>query len=134
MYCRNCGNSMDPNAPICSRCGCARGTGLSFCPACGWRNEPGTDTCQNCGCALKVYATPTAKSKLVAGLLGIILGSLGIHNFYLGYTGRAIAQLLISLLSLGTLSCISGIWGLIEGILYLSGKYTTDANGIPLRD
>ena len=26
------------------------------------------------------------KEKLVAGLLGILLGSLGIHKFYLGYT------------------------------------------------
>lgn len=37
------------------------------------------------------------KSKMAAGLLGIFLGGLGVHNFYLGYTGKAVAQLLISL-------------------------------------
>lgn len=28
---------------------------------------------------------PNAKSKMAAGLLGIFLGSFGVHNFYLGY-------------------------------------------------
>ncbi|WP_019149249.1 TM2 domain-containing protein [Timonella senegalensis] len=67
------------------------------------------------------YAVGT-KSKLVAGLLGIFLGSLGVHNFYLGRMGRAWAQLLISLLSLGMLAWAVGIWGLIEGILILASQ------------
>ena len=79
---------------------------------------------------------PDQKSKMAAGLLGIFLGGLGIHNFYLGYTGKAIAQLLISLLSLGFLAIISGIWGLIEGILILTAKpgtpWSLDARGVPL--
>ncbi|CCY71409.1 putative membrane protein [Clostridium sp. CAG:921] len=64
------------------------------------------------------YANNTnlnAKSKLAAGLFGIFLGGLGVHNFYLGYTGKAVAQLLLSLLSCGLLSWVSSIWGLIEG-------------------
>ena len=79
---------------------------------------------------------PDQKSKMAAGLLGIFLGGLGIHNFYLGYTGKAIAQLLISLLSLGFLAIISGIWGLIEGILILTAQpgtpWSLDARGVPL--
>ena len=134
MYCRNCGNSVEISQGVCTRCGCTRGTGNSFCPACGQRHEPSADNCPNCGCGLKVYTASTAKSKLAAGLLGIFLGSLGVHNFYLGYTGKAWGQLLLTLLSFGTLSFISGIWGLIEGILYLTGHYTADANGVPLRD
>ena len=102
MYCKNCGNSMDVSQSVCTRCGCAKGTGISFCPACGWRHEPGADNCPNCGCGLKVYAAPNAKSKLAAGLLGIFLGSLGVHNFYLGYTGKAWGQLLLTVLSFGT--------------------------------
>ena len=47
----------------------------------------------------EVTVDPNAKSKMAAGLLGIFLGSLGIHNFYLGYTGKAVAQLLITILS-----------------------------------
>lgn len=86
--------------------------------------------------ALQQY--PDQKSKLAAGLLGIFLGGLGVHNFYLGNTGKAVAQLLISLLSLGFLAAVSGIWGLIEGILILTAKpgssWAVDARGIPLRD
>ncbi len=66
------------------------------------------------------------KQKIVAGLLGIFLGGLGIHNFYLGYTKKAVIQLVISLLTGG----LAGIWGFIEGILILCGKkITTDAQG-----
>ena len=69
------------------------------------------------------------KSKMAAGLLGIFLGWLGIHNFYLGYTGKAVGQLLLSVLSCGILSFVSGIWGLIEGILILTGSINVDAEG-----
>jgi TM2 domain-containing membrane protein YozV/uncharacterized Zn finger protein (UPF0148 family) len=74
------------------------------------------------------------KSRLVAGLLGIFLGELGIHNFYLGFTKKALIQLLVSILSCGTLSGFMWIWGLVEGIFYLSGHegYTTDSDGRPL--
>lgn len=74
------------------------------------------------------------KSKIAAGLFGIFLGSFGVHNFYLGYTGKAIAQLLISVLSCGILSPVSAIWGFIEGILVLTGDISTDANGVPLKE
>lgn len=74
------------------------------------------------------------KSKMAAGLLGIFLGSLGIHNFYLGYTGKALAQLLISLLTCGFGAAITGIWGLIEGIMILTGSIAVDGKGVPLKD
>ena len=77
---------------------------------------------------------PRAKSKVAAGVLGILLGALGIHNFYLGYTGKAVAQLLITVLTCGWGSIFSGIWGLIEGILILTGSIAVDGNGVPLRD
>ena len=47
-------------------------------------------------------------------LLGILLGGLGIHNFYAGYTVKGIAQLLISVLSGGSLAVVSWIWAIIE--------------------
>ncbi len=74
------------------------------------------------------------KSKLAAGLLGILLGSFGVHNFYLGYTGKAVAQLLISVLSCGTLAVVSSVWGLIEGIMILTGSINTDGKNVPLTD
>lgn len=63
---------------------------------------------------------PSTKSKAVAGVLGILLGTLGIHNFYLGYTGKAITQLLITVLSFGMLAFVSSIWGVVEGIMILT--------------
>jgi TM2 domain-containing membrane protein YozV len=74
------------------------------------------------------------KSKLAGGLLGIFLGWLGVHNFYLGYYGRGVAQLLLSLCCCFVLSPLVSIWGLIEGILILTGSISTDGNGVPLRD
>ena len=82
--------------------------------------------------------TYTPKSKLTAGLLGIFLGGLGIHNFYLGNTNRALIQLLVGVIG-GIISCglaafAMWIWGLVEGIQILSGTITTDAQGNPLMD
>ncbi len=82
------------------------------------------------------YAGGEQKSKVVAGILGILLGSLGIHNFYLGKNKIALIQLLVSVVSFGFLAPFMGIWGLVEGILILVGQenYRTDGKGIPLKD
>lgn len=132
MYCKNCGNQMDPNAADCGKCGVATGQGANFCQNCGQPLAPGAAVCTQCGFAVHqapVYDPAMQKSKLAAGLLGIFLGGLGIHNFYLGYTGKAIAQIFLSL-------CFGAgaIWGFVEGILILCGNINKDANGIPLKD
>lgn len=75
------------------------------------------------------------KSKLATGLLAIFLGSFGVHNFYVGRVGLGVAQLLITLLSLGILSGIVWIWALIEGIMYLASdqpRWCTDGYGNPM--
>ena len=82
----------------------------------------------------QVPAGTQQKSKLCAGLLGIFLGTFGVHNFYLGYTGKAVGQLLITLLSCFILSPIYAIWGLVEGILILCGNIDKDASGKKLVD
>lgn len=66
------------------------------------------------------------KSKLVAGLLGIFLGTFGIHNFYIGRYKKGIIQLLITVLSFGALFFVSTLWGLIDGFLILFN--TVDVN------
>ena len=53
------------------------------------------------------------KSKLVAGLLGIFLGSIGVHKFYLGDSKAGIIRIVVTVVTLG----IGGIWGFIEGIM-----------------
>ena len=77
---------------------------------------------------------PAPKSKMAAGLLGIFLGSLGIHNFYLGFTNRALIQLLVSVCTCGIGALPMWIWGLVEGIQILTGSVTVDAKGIPLSE
>ncbi|GAB4151830.1 MAG: hypothetical protein Kow00107_02490 [Planctomycetota bacterium] len=77
---------------------------------------------------------PQAKSRVAAGVLGILLGAYGIHNFYLGHTGRGLTQLLVTILTCGILGVFMWIWGLIEGILILTGSINVDARGIPLKD
>ena len=63
-----------------------------------------------------------------AGLLGIFLGGFGVHNFYLGKRAAGLAQLIVTIGTFGA-GCI---WGIIEGILILCGKVTTDGDGMPL--
>ena len=67
--------------------------------------------------ALSSEGTRPTKSKIAAGIFGILLGALGIHKFYLGYIGAGIVHLVLTLLIIT--SPISSIIGLIEGILYL---------------
>ena len=124
-----------------------------FCKQCGKPIDDGEELCEDCKKVINNETTsasepevkeniknetsntnPNAKSKLAAGLLGIFLGAFGVHNFYLGYTGKAVAQLLITILSCGVLSFASGVWGLIEGILILTGSITVDGNGNELKD
>lgn len=54
--------------------------------------------------------------KLICGILAIVIGSLGIHKFILGYTKEGIIQIIISIFTCG----IGGLIGLIEGIIYLT--------------
>lgn len=80
------------------------------------------------------------KSRLVTALLAIFLGTLGIHNFYLGKNNLGLTQLLISvvggILTCGIATVIVQIWAFIEGILILtkSPGFTKDADGVPLCD
>ncbi len=55
-----------------------------------------------------------AEKKVPAGILAILLGSLGIHKFYLGYTEEGVIQLILGSIFIG------GLIGLIEGIIYLT--------------
>ena len=119
---------MPYGANCCPNCGVHDGYGTNYCRACGQPAEVSAAFCPNCGAALRGpnQLAESRKSRLAAGLLGIFLGGLGIHNFYLGYKGRGILQLALTVMSFG----IASAWGMIEGILILCGVYRqTDANG-----
>jgi len=61
-----------------------------------------------------------ADKKIVAGILGIVVGGLGIHKFVLGYQKEGLIMLLVSVLSCFTLAGVMHVIGIVEGIMYLT--------------
>lgn len=134
MNCINCGAAIQAGAANCRKCGAAveqpaqnvQQTGQAAPINVIIQSGPGVQQPEAIG-------EPT-KSKIAAGLLGIFLGFLGIHRFYLGHTGIGIAQLLITVLTCGWGTIVTLPWGLIEGILILVGNIDRDASGRLLKD
>jgi TM2 domain-containing membrane protein YozV len=60
---------------------------------------------------------PGAEKKMIAGILGIVIGWTGAHKFYLGNNKAGIIHLVIGLLTCGSIGQIVGI---VEGIMYLT--------------
>lgn len=87
---------------------------------------PGMTADPNAPYGYDPYGRPYSdKSKIVAGVLQLTLGGLGIGRFYIGHVGLGIAQLL---------TCGGfGIWALVDGIMLLTGNNTTDSQGRILR-
>ena len=99
MFCKQCGQQILDQAAVCVHCGVATGVG---CPA------------------------APAVSRIAYILLALFLGGLGIHNFYAGYTGKGIAQLLLTVLSCGLFWIVVFIWNLVEIC-----AVTADSRGVP---
>ena len=72
------------------------------------------------------YLPVEKKSRVVYVLLAFFLGELGIHNFYAGYIGRGVVQLLITILTLGILFWVSWTWAIVELCIT-----THDRKGVP---
>jgi len=89
----------------CFACGAVLDARAEICPKCGVRQQPPPG--QSVDAAL-------GRSRVVAALLGIILGGFGIHKFYLGKIGQGIIYLVFFW------TAIPAIIGFIEGILYLT--------------
>ena len=74
-------------------------------------------------------------SRPASELLAIFLGSLGVHRFYLGYTGIGILMLLsgtiLAIFTCGISAVAVGVWGIVDGILCFTGSMS-DAEGRPL--
>lgn len=143
MYCKNCGKEVEEGKEYCPDCEPKEEVVVEEAPVQEVKEEPEVEEPKS-----ETTNTNTTsaelKSKMAAGLLGIFLGQFGVHNFYLGYTTKAIIQVSVSavgyLLSICTfgLSCLAplgmSVWGLIEGIMILAGSIDKDGNGNPLKD
>jgi len=103
MFCSNCGTQISG----------------SFCPNCG--AAKGTEPTGGYAAPQHPTAAPSAssKSRVTAGVLGILLGGLGIHKFYMGKIGAGVVYILLCW------TYIPAIVGLVEGIIYLTQDETT---------
>lgn len=122
VFCKNCGKEMTEVQDYCLQCGVKAKSGKNYCRNCGTQLPAEAAICVSCGMLVE-EEKKGEKSKITAGLLGLFLGGLGVHNFYLGYKGKAIAQLLLCWTG------IPAIWSLIESIMILTGSIDKDAQG-----
>ena len=131
MYCKNCGNEINESAAACLICGFAKGDGEKYCASCGSTVNPGAAICVKCGASVKKIASvdENQKSKLVAVILAFLLGSIGIHDFYLGYTTYGVIKIILTLCT----GFGGAIWALIDFIRLLTGSLDKDANGVELK-
>lgn len=102
MFCKFCGAEIDDDCVVCPACGKQVGVIKTSASESTGNNGGGMGTVVN------------GKNKMVAGILGILLGGLGIHDFYLGYTVAGILSILFCWTG------IPGIIGLVQGIIILT--------------
>ena len=109
-----------------------------YCTKCGAINDDTAQYCSNCQAVLTPVSTgyqplqsvnPNALTdwksmgadkKLVAGILAILVGSLGVHKFVLGYTTEGVIMLLVTVLTCGIAGIVMSVVGIVEGIMYLT--------------
>ena len=78
---------------FCTECGSIIKARAEICPKCGVR--------QTSAMSSGLVMTPSGKSKLAAFLFAFFLGVFGIHRFYVGKTGSAVAMLILTLTVFG---------------------------------
>ncbi|XZJ10844.1 NINE protein [Clostridium perfringens] len=141
MYCKECGEKfVNENSVVCVKCGSKRGEGSNYCAECGSPvKNKNAEVCLNCGSRvsgskiniskhLKNDGKAMGNSKVVAGLLAIFLGAMGIHRFYLGYKEIGFIQLAIFIVALlifapAIFACY--VWAIIDAVQIFTGKLKT---------
>ncbi|MCX4335218.1 MAG: TM2 domain-containing protein [Bacteroidales bacterium] len=137
ILCKECGKEISDSAANCPHCGAPVVKDV-FCKKCGAKIPENVEFCPNCGDQSKSVAKaliPAKKDRMVAALLALFLGSLGIHYFYLGKSTAGILTIVISF-------CSCGIWGIVmfvQAILMLmmsdsdfEAKYVNTEKSFPL--
>ena len=125
MYCRECGKKVNENAVACTGCGVNPKLSKNFCGACGVKTKDNQIVCLKCGVSLGGSlggSSSGEKSKIIACLLALFLGSIGVHKFYLGYNTQGIIMLLCGTVGwiLFLPPIVMAIIALIEAIMYIS--------------
>lgn len=116
------------------KCGYSPKNGGKYCPNCGTAVEAGQIVCIKCGGSLAADGTSvqlgdvSEKEKVVYLVLALLIGTLGIHNFYAGYTNKGVIQLLVSLVSCGIFAPFVAIWAIVEAL-----TVDKDAAGLPFK-
>jgi TM2 domain-containing membrane protein YozV len=86
-----------------------------YCVHCGTRIDSLAEICPGCGVRQPSLKRPGRISRRVAAaIFAILLGSFGVHRFYLGQVGWGILYILFCW------TFIPAVAGLIEGIVYLT--------------
>lgn len=111
---------------------------IEFCPHCGQMIRDGDKFCAGCGA--KAGEPESQVLRIAYQSLALFTGTLGLHNFYAGFFGRAFCQLGMTLaggilwqvrgdvISFPILGTISGIWAFLE--IFMQRK---DSKGLPMQ-
>ena len=111
-YCTKCGAVNDDTAQYCTSCQ------SPLSPVSGY--QPMQSVNQSAPGALTDWKAMGADKKILAGILGIVVGAFGVHKFVLGYTTEGLIMLLATVVSCGILGMATSIIGIVEGIIYLT--------------
>lgn len=122
-HCINCGDEINDQAELCTNCGFnqtnelegshgERGENEKYCVECGELISKRAEICPECG--VRQPATGSSSDEqVVAGILALLLGGIGVHKFYQGNMRNGVLYLCFFW------TAIPALLGLIEGILML---------------
>ncbi len=120
-----------------------------FCERCKKENDNKAKFCQSCGAPLAEktievddekdnttkIVNDISKNAIFLGIIAILFGSLGVHNFIMGYTKKGLTQLLLTVIGwiafFGPI--VSAIWSIVDAIMLFTGAITEDAKGNTLK-
>jgi TM2 domain-containing membrane protein YozV/RNA polymerase subunit RPABC4/transcription elongation factor Spt4 len=122
-HCKNCGAEIADDASVCPECGVNQRTPLDgsfqdrdadekYCVNCGELIYKQSDLCPECGVE-QPGGGSTDTDQVIAGVLAILVGGIGVHKFYQGNMRNGVLYLCLFWTG------VPAVLGLIEGILML---------------